>query len=253
MNKMFLRSARKFLGLTVMLGFSLACISPWAAAPTPTTFPMANALQTLDSSVAETAAVAATQTALLRPPTLTPTITRAPSQTPAVATPSPTFLFYLVSTATVDLPIEPTSAALNATATYLSVNNLVDIGGIAIPAIPTEKYTHENEWRCIVRYHPNPEVAPNQKFDAYWDVTNTGWDAWTSSTVDFVYKGGLRHDGSTGIQDIRSTVGFGKSISVGAKFVAPRRVGVYNSRYVLRVDATWKTEFCNLKMTVTVK
>lgn len=248
---MTLRVAYRIFGLTILLMFLSACAS--SKAIQPTAIPQANILQTLGVSVQETAAVSATQTALLRPPTLTPTLTRTPSKTPVSETPSPTFSFYLVPTATVDLPIEPTSEALNATATYLSVNNLIDVGGIAIPAIPTEKYTHENEWRCIVRFSPHPEVTPNQEFYAYWNVTNTGWDAWTSSTVDFVYKGGIRHVDATGVQDIRSTVGFGKSISVGAKFIAPRRVGEYNSRYVLRVDATWVTEFCNLRMTITVK
>lgn len=182
------RDYRKSGGLILLILFLLACVSPLSAAPMPTPLPEAKMRETLDAAIAGTAAVAQTQTVIALPPTLTPTVTYTPSKTPIQPTASPTFIYSLF-TATFDIPIEATNAALNATVTHLSSIGAVDIGGGDI-------HTIKKMWACYVRYNPNLKVKPNQKFYASWEVANIGSRPWTSNTIDFIYKGGFRHIGT---------------------------------------------------------
>jgi len=236
---------RKIGGALILILFLLACVSPLSRAPTSTAFPQAEAVKTLEVAVAETAAAARTQTATARPPTRTPTKTRVPSKTPTSGTVSPTFFFSLF-TATFEFPVEETNAAINATATDLKSRGLIDLGGGFTVRI-TKKM-----WACYVRESPKLVVSPGKKFTASWTVVNTGTEHWTSNTIDFVYKGGYRHIG-TRIQDLPSTVGSGRVFLISATFIAPRRGGEHHAYYVIRVDATRRTEFCPMWMSFEVK
>ncbi len=227
------RRPRIFLGMILLVILALACASPFASAPSPTPIPQDAFRQTLDASIMSTAAAAQTQTEVMRPPTLTPTLTRTPSKTPTQMTPSPTFIFSLFSaTPTVDIPVEATNAALNATATQLRSQGILNLWG--------STFVIEKMWACHVRYSPNLKVKPREEFYASWEVANIGAEPWTSNTVDFIYKGGYKHD-STRIQDLRSTVGSGSVASIGAVFTAPNRTGEYRGYYVLKVG---NNEFC---------
>ncbi len=251
MNRAYLR---KILAGTFLLAAVLACASPLAAKPTPTPAPLPEALmqETYNAMIAGTAAAAQTETATHAPPTPTPTNTPTPSRTPTVTfTFTPTFYFSLY-TATLAAPIYETMLAETATAVAMEESGMVNIGGgYYITPIPTEKQTWGNQWRCSVKYSPNLTVKPGQKFYAGWTVMNAGWNSWYANTIDFLYKGGLR-GGEQNRYDIPGTVRYGQTLNIGTNFIAPKREGVYNSRYVLLVDATKYTLICNLKMTVTV-
>lgn len=237
---------RKIAGLIFLLLFLPACgSSSKSGAPTPTPLSEALILNTLDAAIAGTSAAAQTQTATMRPPTSTPTLTSTPTNTPTVTfTPTPTF-FYSLFTLTPDVSPTPLTDAGSITTIILS-------DGFTLEPIPLEKQSRNNQWRCVVRYTPHPIVKPSQKFHAYWTVVNTGWNVWNSNSVDFVHNGGLQGTGRR-IQDIPSTVGYGKTLSMGDDFIAPRKVGDYGSSYVLRVDSSIHTVICRLKMIVTVE
>lgn len=239
---------RKILGWCVLVFFILACSSPLAArsAPTATPLPMARIEETLNVAIAGTSAAAQTQTETMRPPTFTPTFTPTPSRTPTVTfTPTPTFIYSLFTST-----LQPEIAEANLTA---ASNPVVDLGdGFVLTPIPLDRQNALNQWRCNVRYSPHPVVAPGQKFYASWTVANIGWAPWTSNTIDFVYRGGVR-GGRLNIQDIPSTVGYGKTLTIGAYFTAPKRIGEHKSGYVLRVDATHRTDLCALRMIIKVE
>jgi hypothetical protein len=239
--------SRKIFGWIVLLFFILACASPLAAAtPTAVVMPQAKMQETLDSAIVGTAAAAQTLTETLRPPTSTPTLTGTPSRTPTVTfTPTPTFIYSLFSATPA-----PAILAMSQTAQSDTTINLGD--NFRLEPIPTEKWSDANQWRCFVRYSPHPKVRPSEKFYASWTVVNTGWRAWSSNTIDFVYKGGIR-GGRLNIQDIPSTVSYGRTLNLGTKFTAPKSIGEYNSLYVLKVDASRKTELCLLRMVITVE
>lgn len=229
---------RKIGGSIFLILFLLACVSSGSGTPASTPVPEAKIRKTLEAIVIETAAAAQTQTTTARPPTLTPTITRTPSQTPTQPTPSPTFFYSLfTATLTFDIQVEATDASLNATAQYLNSIGAVDVGGGDIRII-------NRMWACYVRYSPNLQVHPGYEFYGGWEIMNIGSEPWASTTVDFIYKGGYRHEG-TRIQDLHSTVGSGKLLIIGATFIAPKRVGSYHAHYILQVG---NNAFCPMWM-----
>jgi hypothetical protein len=85
-----------------------------------------------------------------------------------------------------------------------------------------------------------------------WTVVNTGWNVWTSNTVDFRYSGGLRGTHKN-IMDTSSTVSYGGVLNIGETFIAPHRPGEYGSSYVLRVDASSTRIICRMRLTLHVK
>jgi hypothetical protein len=201
--------------------------------------------QTLDVVIAGTAHAAQTQTASSIPPTITPSLTSTITPTPTTTfTPTPTFFFSLF-TATIESP--PTVAPQG------TPSNIIQVDGyFALTPIREENRGDANQWRCIVRYSPNLTVAPNTKFYAMWTVVNTGWNDWTTNTIDFRYSGGLRGIHKN-IMDTPSTVSYGGVLNIGETFIAPHRPGEYGSSYVLRVDASSTEIICRMRLTLHVK
>lgn len=230
------RDYRKIGGLILLILFLLACGSASSGTSAPTSVPEAKLRKTLEAVIAGTSVAAQTQTIIARPPTSTPTVTRTPSRTPTQPTPSPTF-FYSLFTATFDIQVESTDASLNATAQYLNSIGAINLGGGNIRII-------NRMWACYVRYSPDLKVRPGEEFFAGWEVVNIGSEPWTSNTVDFIYTGGFRHIGRR-IQDLSSTVGSGKLLTIGATFIAPKKIGSYHAFYILKVG---NNSFCPMWM-----
>lgn len=229
-------SYRKTGGLILIILFMLACVSPLSGAPTPTPLPEVKMWQTLDVAIAGTAAAAQTQTVTARPSTLTPTVTLTPSKTPTQSTPTPTFFFSLF-TATFDIPVEETNAAIVSTADHLDSIGAIDLGGGDVRII-------EQMWACYVRYSPNLKVKPREKFYAAWEVINIGSKSWGGNDVDFVYRGGFLHEGRKR-QDIHSTVGSGAMAPLGITYIAPNRRGSFHAFWSLQVG---RKQFCPMWM-----
>jgi hypothetical protein len=225
---------KKKFSLIVLLFVTLACAtSPSVDIPQQPVD--VNALETI---IVQTAGAAQTQTARANPSaTLTPTTT--PTRIPTI-TPSPTVTFiYLLPTLT---PVP----------TQTPIGYIASGGGGASGTQDSSKFRTPEPWACIVQSTEPPRWATLQKeqvFYAYWTVLNYGTKNWTRTTIDLVYTGGYRHDG-TKIIDITEFASPGTTARVGARFVAPKAAGEYQSFFVLKVG---NTTFCSMKISFVIK
>jgi hypothetical protein len=215
--------------------FVFACGLPFSA-PTPEVLSPGQ----LNTLVAGTEVAARTQTAALLPPSATPTITRTPSLTPVSSqikeSATPTFFFAIPT-----LTPKPTETLIP-TATNSSSGSGKSTAKTASP-IPTP-----SAWSCVVLERTFPTVKPKEHFSLYVRFRNEGTRSWTSNTVDFVYTGGYRHEG-TRIRDLSSTIAPGGTVTLTIEFVAPKNPGSYHAFWVLRVGSN---SFCGVRVTFDV-
>lgn len=190
----------------------------------------------LGTMVAWTAAAAQTQTATFLPSaTATPTVTRTPSKTPTPATATPTFIF-LLPTRTPTITPSPTLGAIG-----------LGSGKTATPG----KGTHIPvllEWSCAIQGKTFPSVQPKEHFSVFVTFRNTGSKPWGVNTIDFVYTGGYRHEG-TKIVDFPANVSTGGTITMRVDFEAPKAPKAYNSFWTLKVG---NNPFCGVKLSFEV-
>ena len=227
----------KKIFLITLLCLTLACVLPSVATPVNPQQPPAD-IGALETIIVQTADAAQTQTAFANPTitlTPTPTSTRIPTITPS---PTVTFIF-LLPTLT---PI-PTITPIGYIGSGGAGNNATQ---------DVSKFKTPVPWSCIVQATEPPRGAVLQKeqvFYAYWTILNTGTEVWTRITIDLVYRGGYRHDG-TKIIDITQNAGSGGTIRVGARFIAPKNAGEYQSFFTLQVG---KRQFCGMKISFEIK
>ncbi|MDP1545540.1 MAG: NBR1-Ig-like domain-containing protein [Anaerolineales bacterium] len=218
------------VGWLSLLFFILACGFP-ARSGAPSV-PEPQSFVSLDTAIVETAAAAQTQTAAILPTaTLTPTVTFTATITP---TPTPTFVFLLPTFTPFPTGTPPGSIALG------PLSN-------ATSGTPEKSIFTGHPWSCrITGKQPDDGTVfkPGTSFTVGWKVFNTGDKTWTVNTIDFVYTGGYRHEG-TKIQDFRTNVPRGGTGTVSATFVAPKAPGEYNSFFTLKVG---NREFCGMRI-----
>jgi len=211
---MIRRNYKAFL-VAIIIVMMFACMPIFAptSAPMPTFDP--NSINTL---IALTANAAATQTALMLPPTLTPTATPLPTNTPT-ETPTPTFVFILPT-----LVIPPT---------------------MAVPGSSGLQYECQ-----IISQDPlnGSTISPGAAFDMNWKVANIGKKAWFSSDTDYRYTSGDKLY-KTSIYDLESSVLPGGMIDLTIKMKAPAAPGTYKTEWKIMVGKNW---FCPLKLTINV-
>jgi hypothetical protein len=221
-----------WLGLLVFL---LACGLPSRSGEQAVAEPQS--VDSLNTAIVQTAVAAQTQTA-----TVLPTATRTPTATftPTIThTPTPTFIFLL-----------PTLTPYF-TDTPLGVISLGPLGNSA-GGTPQKSIYTDRPWTCLVTGKQPDDWAvfkPGREFMVSWTVLNTGTKVWTVNTIDFVYTGGYRHEG-TKIQDFRTNVPRGGTGVVSATFVAPKAPGEYRSFFTLKVG---NREFCGMKIMFAVE
>lgn len=230
---MRLRSRQKIGGGFILMLFLLACVLPSAGKPLPTQVSGLSAPEMLGTVIAQTALAAQTQTVAVLPKTLTPTLTRESTSTfiAQPSTPTPFSLF------PAGVPVETIDPAYAATA---------GVSGLGIIDPPDEIPYTGLPWTCVVR-STTPRggiIQSGTEFYAYWTVINTGTKAWTSNTVDFIYKSGYRHE-ERKIQDLSSTVASGRSVTLKALYIAPKKPGIYTAIWTLKVG---NRPFCGMKM-----
>jgi hypothetical protein len=207
-----------FLAISSMfscaLPFDIPGISPAPAAPVG-----------IETIVAQTAAVAATQTAKEFTPTLTPTLTPFPTKTPSdTPTATPTFIFLLTS---------PTP-----------------VPGIVItPATAITPSSNDYECQLTDQTPPNDTTEPaNEDFVIIWTVANTGRKTWDSNSVDFVYSSGARIYKSKAA-DLPNSVATGQAVSLKITMTAPKNSGTYRTIWALRRG---QNEFCTMSLRIVV-
>ncbi len=203
-------------------------------APTPSPLPP----EKLGTVVAGTVGAAQTQTVIFMPPSSTPTLTRTPSLTPTVATPTATFFFALPT-------LSPTATATSVAPTAIPGSGT---GNSGVSGTAT-KNPNAKEWICGISGKTSPIVSPEAKFSLSYTLRNTGTKTWTINGVDYVYLSGFRHEG-TRIQDLPSTITPGNTITLRIQFIAPKKLGIYNSIWTLKVG---NHPFCRVKLSFEVK
>jgi hypothetical protein len=209
----------RIFSFLIMTALVLACAPTLVPAPVPVPTFDPNSINT---AIGLTAEAAATQTALMMPPTLTPTVTMFPSNTPPpTATSTPTFIFIL-----------PTSTVPSSTPT-------VDTSGDG------------SQFACRVDSQTPPNnsaFAQGANFDAHWVVTNIGTDAWDSSSADYRYNNGDRiHRAS--IYDLNKSVPSGKQTEIVVAMKAPDSAGTYTTTWKINIG---KNKFCSMSLTIIV-
>jgi hypothetical protein len=212
---MIRRSYRKII-ILVITASMLACVAPAIApaqAPIPTFDP-----NSINTFIVQTADAAATQTALMLPPTLTSTPTSLPTNTPA-DTATPTFVFLLPT-----LSLTPTPVTI----------------------VPSKA-----EYACqIVSQSPQNDstMAGGESFEAKWMVANVGTQMWDQNNTDYVYNGGDKLHKIAGY-DFNTTVPSGRSVELVVSMQAPSNPGTYTTAWRIVVG---KERFCPLNLTIIV-
>jgi hypothetical protein len=191
--------------------------------PVGSQFPTA-APGVFETVVAGTAHAAQTQTALLIPPSTTPTFTPTVTRT-ATGLPSftPTFIFQLRS------PV-PTRGNT---------------------ATPTFGSTSGNLGCALVSQKPadGKVFKPNAKFDAVWEVRNTGSASWSADDVNFVYATGRQmHENDS--YDLPRDVPSGGTVELTVAMTAPKITGEFKTVWTLQRG---KNDFCHVDLTIAVE
>lgn len=221
----------KKISLLFLLLVTLAC----ATSPSVNIPQQPADVNLLETMVVQTAGAAQTRTAVFIPTsTYTPTPTRTPSSTP---TSTPTFLFLF-----------PTFTLIP---TQTPIGQISSGGGSGVGGTPEDNIYTGQPWSCRVVSTQPPKgalIKQETTFYAYWTILNTGTTTWDHNSVDIVYTGGWRHEG-TKIQDLGQNIATGGKIVVGAMFIAPNRKGEFGSHFVLKVG---NRKFCGMEISFEV-
>jgi hypothetical protein len=223
------RARHGFLPWMLIMGFILSCGVPFAAqVPIPTALPGA-----VDIIVAQTAGAAATQTAALIPPSLTPSITPPPTSTPSeTPTPTLTFVFRL-----------PTSTKVR-TSTPVPTSGSSGGGGGGGGG-----GTSDYDCSLVSRTPANGAVFNGgNTFTENWKVKNIGSLKWTTTNVDFIYVSGENMSAISGF-DLPSPVNPGAMITLSVNMTAPSAPGTHTTTWALRAG---KIQFCSVSLSITV-
>jgi hypothetical protein len=207
--------------LLVVTLFVLSCdISTLIAPAVPT------AALGVETIVAQTAAVAATQTAKGFTPTLTPSFTPFPTHIPsATSTVTPTFIFFLVS---------PTN------------NNTV----LVTPSTPVPLSNTDFECQVTDQSPSNgSKFAAEQDFQTIWTVANSGRKTWDATSVDFLYSSGTKL-GKSKAADLPKTVEPGEAVTLKISMTAPNHSGSFSTVWILRIG---QNEFCTMSVNIVVQ
>ena len=220
----------KGLALTVVTILILGCdASTFVLPQAPLSTPAPGAIDTI---VAETAGAAATRTARLLPPSLTPSITPLPTQTASeTPTPTVTFVFRL-----------PTTTKIK-TATPVPSSGGGGGGGGGGGS------TAGFDCSLVSRSPDNGAVFnPGQNFTESWKVKNNGSEKWSSTTVDFIFASGENMSSITGY-DLPTSVNPGGTITLSVSMTAPGSAGTHKTTWALRAG---KSQFCSVSLSITV-
>lgn len=205
-----------------MLALAIAAISCDVSFPVPlgSQFPTA-APGMFETVVAGTAGAAQSQTAVLAPPSATITLTPTASRTPTVIPSStPTFIFRIWSV-TPPRTSTPTQGA---------------VAGNYACVLLSQKPADGTEFKA------------NAKFDAVWEVRNSGSATWKANNVDFAYASGRKMQ-EQDVYDLPRDVKSGESVKLIVDMVAPKLSGNWKTVWTLRKGGD---DFCHVDLTITV-
>lgn len=201
------------------LALVMACL-PTAGAPIPTLAPGA-----VNTYIVQTANAASTQTAVVAPPSATPSATPKPTLTITIS-PSPTNTFIFI------LP-------------GLSASGTATLSGLA-------SGTSASKYGCTVfSAEPvnNTVIAPRTDFVAKWGVKNIGKETWYRATMDYVYYSGAKLH-KVASYDIPKGAETGKNVFLTVEMETFKDKGTYTTQWALKEDNVY---FCPMTLTIVVK
>ena len=201
--------------LTVIIFTMVACsplLLPSGNPPVPTLAP-----GELEVIIAQTAARAASETAILIPPTLTPTLTPSPTVT-ASSTPSPTATFLFL------LPTVVTNPSGDSGGKYSC-----DITSVSPPFDAT--------------------LSAGQPFSAHWKLLNNGTETWDRNAIDYSYFSGAKIFEGPKARDLDASIGIGGTMEIVIKMNAPKEPGTYTSVWKLNIG---QESFCSMTIIIIV-
>ncbi len=210
--------------LVIATIFMFAC----GTTPLPTVIPP----EQLGTAIVQTAAVFASQTALLAPPTIP-----APDNT---------------ATASIEPSSTPTATE---TATSFIVAIITRTPTITQTPLPTDTITPTktlNQPCMLAAQVPenNFKFDPGTFFDTVWTLVNTGSESWVVGNVDFVYQGGTKMHLNGDFLDLPTTTAPNQSIILLIHMQAPATKGTYSETWSLKGGGT---TFCSVSMVIEVK
>ena len=234
MNRRNVRHITLWLVVIVVI---LGCGTPALVTPPPSA-PGPGSIETI---IVQTAMAAQTETALVLPPSATPSLTRPPTKTFTV-TPTPTAtVLFLFSTKT-SVPIATslfTGGDGNGTGSGSGGSS--SGGGFVKPTATPQ------EWNCrVLTKSPanNAIITAGTSFKAIWTVQNTGTKTWPKKGVDVVYQSGAHLITGKPYYDIPVGVSPGGTLRISVTMEVPKRPKDYSTRWSLMVG---KTHFCSVQ------
>lgn len=211
-----LKQNQRTLALSLAIIILLACAplaTPIIATPPPTFD-----LLSVNTSIAQTAGAAATQTFVLLPTlTSTPTLTVAPTETPSS---TPTFIFILPT-----WTVPPPTSTLD---------------------VSSERYACQ-----VMSQTPANESGfiAGVVFQTRWEVGNIGKEIWDANSSDIRYSSGAKLH-RTAVFDLETSIPPGGRLEILVDMRAPMETGAYTTTWRIKVG---KTEFCPMKLKIVVQ
>jgi hypothetical protein len=222
---MLSKKARGILLMTAIIAM-YACaplLLPSVSTPVPTLAP-----GELEVIIAQTAAMAASQTAILIPPTPTMTLTPSPTVT-ASLTPSPTVTFIFLLPTLTPLPAGSRPG---------------DIGTVSGPL--------NKGFSCkIISTDPplDAAVSAGESFNAHWIIQNDGTALWDSDNMDYLFSSGQKMYVGDKARDLSASITPGGTLDIIIAMKAPKASGSYTTVWKLHSGDEY---FCPLTITITV-
>lgn len=238
-------SERNFRQITLWLVVILVILG--CGAPTLVTPPSSpSGTGSVETIIVQTAQAAQTQTAILLPPSATPTFTPSPTKTFTV-TPTPTAtVLFLISTKT-SVPTA-TSPFVEDDGNSTGNGSGSGSGGGFVKPTATPQ-----EWTCRVLSRSPARgaiITAGSSIKATWTVQNTGTKTWPKQGVDVVYQSGARLNAGKPYYDIPSAVGPGSTVTISVTMEIPKRPKEYSTRWSLMVG---RTQFCSVQFVFEAK
>jgi Ig-like domain from next to BRCA1 gene len=184
----------------------------------------------LEMIIAQTAAAAASQTAVLITPSQTPTPTSSPTVTPSLTpSPTPTFRFILL-TLTLPPGIHPIGTG----------TGTVDVSAL------------NKGFSCkIISVDPvlNANVSAGKPFNAHWVVQNDGTELWNSANMDYRFSGGVKMYVGAKTRDFSTSIASGETLDIIIGMQAPASPGKYSTIWKLHQG---QEDFCPMTIKINV-
>lgn len=239
------RNVRRITLWLVVILVILGCGTPALVTPPPS----ASGPGSVETIIVQTAEAARTQTAIVLPPSATPSLIPSPTKTSTVTpTPTATILFLIATNTSVPTA---TSVFVGSGGGSTGAGSGTGSGGSGSGFVkPTAT---PQEWTCrVLSKSPanNTVITAGTSVKTTWTVQNTGTKTWPKQGVDVVYQSGARLNAGKPYYDIPAGVGPGGTVTISVTMEVPKRPKEYSTRWTLMVG---KTQFCSVQFVFEAK